>query len=81
MLGGEAAAGSGDDDAVDLDSGHAFGGVDRLANGAFGLVHVDDERRAFTPQRTLVADAEHRGCDACASRPARSFRPPASDAR
>ncbi len=49
---------AGDDDAVDLNAGHAFGRVDRLADGAFGLVHVDDEP-VLDAQRPLVADAEH----------------------
>ena len=58
MLGGETPARSGDDDAVDLNAGHAFGGVDRVADGALRLVHVDDEP-VLDAERALMADAEH----------------------
>ena len=56
----EAAAGIGDDDALDLHAGHAFGGVDREPDGGFGLVHVDDDA-ALDAARPLMADAEDAG--------------------
>jgi hypothetical protein len=43
MLRGDAPARGGDDHLVDLHAGHALGGVDRVADGPLGLVHVDDE--------------------------------------
>ena len=54
----QASAGRCDDDAVDGRAGHAFGGVDRLANGAFRLIHVDD-LTILHAARTLMADAKN----------------------
>ena len=47
-----------DDDAVDFDPRHPFGGVDRQANRVLGGVEIDDRAR-LDPARALMADAEH----------------------
>ena len=43
---------------VDLRAIHALRRFDRLANGALGLVHIDD-KTILHAQRTLMANAEH----------------------
>ena len=58
MLAGKPAAGGRDNDAFDLDTGHAFGSVDRNANRGFRLLHVDD-LAALHAARALMADAEN----------------------
>ncbi len=47
-----------DDDAVDLDPRHPFGGVDRQADRVLGGVEIDN-RAGLDAARTLMADAEH----------------------
>ena len=56
-----------DDDAADLDAGHALGRVDGEARGVLGRLEIDD-RAALDAVRALVADAE----DLAAVRAARS---------
>ena len=51
-------AGHVDDDALDFDAGHAFGGVDGETYCCFGGVEIDDGA-AFDAARTLMTDAEH----------------------
>src|SRR5215213_407217 len=57
MLRAEPSAGQVDDHRLDLDLRHPLGGVDGLANRAFGGLEIDDGA-AFQPERALVADAE-----------------------
>ncbi len=69
MAGAEPSAGDGDDDALDLQAGHALGRVDRGADRALGLLHVDDDAALEAPG-ALMADAE----DAAAMREAAALR-------
>ena len=58
QLRAEPAAGGVDDDAFDLDAGHALGGVDGEPDRVFGRVHVDDGA-ALDAARALMPDAEN----------------------
>ena len=54
----KAPAGHVDDDAADLDAGHALGRVDGQAYGMLRRMKIDD-RAALDAVRALMADAEH----------------------
>src|ERR1700751_2959359 len=48
-----------DDDGIDTNAGHALGGIDGVADGLFGRLHIDDST-GFKPTRTLMADTQYR---------------------
>src|SRR5271155_1394655 len=54
----QAAARHVDDDAADLDAGHALGRVDRKTRSAFRRLQID-HRAALDAVRALMADAQH----------------------
>ena len=60
MLRAEPPAGEVDDHRLDLDLRHPLGGVDGLADRAFGGLEIDDGA-ALQAERALVADAEDAG--------------------
>ena len=47
-----------DDDALDLDPGHAFGGIDGVADGVLRRAHIDDSA-ALDAARPAMADPEN----------------------